>query len=218
MFFLQYYRIPHEVIEGQHNNKSPRSKVPFIELNGKMYTDSGLIIERLNEAYYCQVDSGLSDQEKLIAHAFIRMIEEHLQWGFVYGRFGHDRGFQSFSSACFPQPLRTIVSLVVRTATRKALWGQGTSRYHINDLLHKFRADLRTIDQFLGEGPFFFGKKSPHLVDMSLFGVMSMVMDVSHFNIVGQELHQFKHLLAFKERMDAIDQRINKTSTSYQSQ
>ena len=68
-------------------NKSPTGKMPFIETKGRKYSDSNLIIEFLEKENAFSLDSHLTQQQKAISLAFIRLCEDSLYWVGVYTRW-----------------------------------------------------------------------------------------------------------------------------------
>ena len=60
-----------------------QGKIPWITYKGQPMGDSGLIMEFLNEEFGVDLDSPLSDKERAISRAFIKMLEENTYW---YGK------------------------------------------------------------------------------------------------------------------------------------
>lgn len=66
--------------------RSKKGQLPFVELNGEEIADSTLIIKDLTAKFEKDIDSGLNQEQKNIAHATISMIENHLVWVLVWWR------------------------------------------------------------------------------------------------------------------------------------
>ena len=58
----------------------PKGKIPFIEYNDNVYSDSGFIIKHFNSELGIIHDSGLNPEQKATAHALQKMTEEHMYW------------------------------------------------------------------------------------------------------------------------------------------
>lgn len=57
---------------------SSKGQIPFIELNGRQFADSGLIIEHLSQNYNLPIDRNLNSRERAEAHALTKLIEDSL--------------------------------------------------------------------------------------------------------------------------------------------
>lgn len=71
--------------------------MPWITLNGQVFADSQFIIDHLSKVYDRDLSKNLSDKEKAIERAFLKMIEESLNWcislqRFIYGPSTQDSG------------------------------------------------------------------------------------------------------------------------------
>lgn len=60
--------------------RSKKGLLPFIELNGEEINDSALIIKELSQKFNKDLDADLTPEQKVLAHATISMIENHLVW------------------------------------------------------------------------------------------------------------------------------------------
>jgi hypothetical protein len=77
--FLRAAKIPFEVIANLKT--SPKGKMPWIELDGETYADSALIILVLKKRFNVDLNAGLSEEQRGVAHAFEVMTSENLYWG-----------------------------------------------------------------------------------------------------------------------------------------
>lgn len=66
--------------------RSKKGQLPFIELNGEEIADSAIIIKELSAKFDKDLDAGLTQEQRNIAHATISMIENHLVWIVYYWR------------------------------------------------------------------------------------------------------------------------------------
>lgn len=60
--------------------------MPFVELNGEEIADSTVIIKELSAKFDKDIDASLTAEQKLVAHATISMIENHLTFVISYWR------------------------------------------------------------------------------------------------------------------------------------
>lgn len=63
--------------------------MPFIELNGEEIADSAILIKELTTKFDKDIDATLTAEQKLIAHATISMIENHLIFVVAHWRAKH---------------------------------------------------------------------------------------------------------------------------------
>lgn len=70
-------------IEFVHDLKHPfdrKHKMPWIELDGKVYSDSTFIIEFLTKRFNVKIDNHLDDKQKALARVISKTIEENTFW------------------------------------------------------------------------------------------------------------------------------------------
>ena len=60
--------------------KSKKGNLPFIELNGKEIEDVDSIIRELAAHFDKTLDDGLTNEQKMISHAFESMLNNHTGW------------------------------------------------------------------------------------------------------------------------------------------
>lgn len=66
--------------------RSKKGQLPFVEVNGEEIADSAIIIKELSQKFGHDLDSGLTAEQKNIAHASICMVENHLAWVVMWWR------------------------------------------------------------------------------------------------------------------------------------
>lgn len=59
---------------------SKKGQSPFIIFNEQEYPDSNFIIEYLSSYFSTSMENHLSDTDKAISRAFLKMIEEDMTW------------------------------------------------------------------------------------------------------------------------------------------
>jgi len=79
--------------------KSSKGQLPFIELNGDEIADSAAIITKLGEQFGVDADANLTKEEKNFAHSLVSMIENHLNWVYVFWRSKNSDSFIKVSAA-----------------------------------------------------------------------------------------------------------------------
>lgn len=60
--------------------RSKKGQLPFVELDGAEIADSAIILKELSQKYKKDLDANLTSEQRIISHAMISMIENHLVW------------------------------------------------------------------------------------------------------------------------------------------
>lgn len=66
--------------------RSKKGQLPFVEVNGVEIADSAVIIRELSQKTGSDLDAGLTQDQRNIAHATTSMIENHLTWVLFWWR------------------------------------------------------------------------------------------------------------------------------------
>eukprot|EP01114_Cavostelium_apophysatum_P023760 TRINITY_DN9056_c0_g1_i1.p1 TRINITY_DN9056_c0_g1~~TRINITY_DN9056_c0_g1_i1.p1 ORF type:complete len:291 (-),score=53.92 TRINITY_DN9056_c0_g1_i1:805-1638(-) len=199
--FLKYAQIPHEIVKGEHFTKGPRGKLPFVELNGRIITDSALIIDKLSQHFDKDIDSDLTAHEKAISIAFIRMLEEHLYFVGVYYRWVNEGGWKQWKQISFPRGIVKLLAPFIRAGPRKVVHYQGIGRHTEENILKFARSDLQSCAELLGKDQFFFGKSKPHMLDLVLYSTYVSFCELPPKTEFSELLESFGTLYSHHERV-----------------
>ncbi|MEI8574697.1 glutathione S-transferase family protein [Methylomonas sp. LW13] len=154
---------------------APLGKLPFIEDNGQKLADSRMIIRYLQHHYGDSLDEHLSTEQKAIALAWQRLLEEHLYWVCMYSRWQYgSENWQINKQAIFQglsQPMADVVAALYRLRIRGQLRGQGIGRLAAADIFELGRRDVAAISAALQGKAFLLGDR-PSSVDASAFGLL----------------------------------------------
>lgn len=153
--------IPHEVIETGDPRHAPKGKLPFINADGEQIPDSEQIRAFIETVADLDFDEGLSERERGISRALIRMVEEHIYFAVVADRWGEDDNWEYVKAAFFtdvPWIIRGFVTNSVRKQALAQLNGQGIGRHSAEERFDRVRRDLIAIREVLGNKPYLFGE------------------------------------------------------------
>lgn len=143
--------------------KAPKGKLPVIVDDGVTVADSTFIRFHLEDKYGIDFDAGLSPAERGAAWALEKLCEDHLYWIEVKNRWmenaNFDKGPRRFFEAV-PLPLRPVVTTMIRSRVRKALWLQGLGRHSAAELTRLGKRGIDSISAILGDKPFMMGPKA----------------------------------------------------------
>ncbi len=205
--YLRLAGIPYETFSGsEYLRKAPKGKLPFIEDDGKLIPDSSFIIEYIRETYGDQVDAQLSDADKAVAHAFIKMIDENLYWVLVHARWQPERNLPVLRKLffnSFPFPLNYIIAYTVRKGMLSQLYKQGMGRHSDAEITEIGNRDLQALSAFLGGKAYFFGDK-PCSLDATAYAVLVLMLRVPQFSApIADKAKSYPNLVEFTERFHA---------------
>lgn len=163
---------------------SATGKCPYIVIDGETLTDSNLIIGTLESRFGHPVDGKLTLAQRGESLAFQRMLEEHLYWVAVYGRWVAQplelrRKF--LEDLGIPRALSGIAAWVGRRRYQRALHAQGLGRHPPEVIWQLGISDLQAIAHWLGARPFAFGD-TPTVLDACLYSYVGNIIRSSWDN------------------------------------
>lgn len=182
--------------------KGPKGKLPFIKDGDIEVADSSLIQGYLESQYQVDFDGHLSEQEKAIAHAFGRMIEERLYWVLVYSRWIDPNNWQQVSKFWFgdlPPVVKNVLPMVVQRQIKKDLHSHGLGRHDADSIYEFGKADIQALSDLLGDKAFMLGKR-PSGLDASAFAMIANVLSKSTPNPLSDYAHTLDNLKPYAER------------------
>ncbi|CAH1790535.1 unnamed protein product [Owenia fusiformis] len=214
--FMRVANIQYEVeFVKEYTVNKETGQLPFVIVNGVQVNDSRKIMSHLSELFDVDLDSGLSPVEKVISHAFQRMLNEFTRWTYGYWRYV-DQPEVFFTAGIMDTPeLYGIspddpekMSKMIDAGRKKILEitdCQGVGRKPKEEIYKIGMDDLKGLSVYLGEKPFMFGDKAS-IVDCVLFSHLCQIVylplpTMPHKIMVENEC---KNLVAFCDRMKAL--------------
>lgn len=185
-------------------NKAPKGKLPYINDEGSIVADSTFIRWHLEKKYGIDFDQGLSAEQRAMAWAVEKMLEDNLYWISVYWRWMNDANFAKLSAVFFkpvPALLRGLVEAMVRGRVRKSLHAQGTGRHSEADMLAIARRDIDALATLLGDKPYLMGDQPSSVDAMGFAGVTSMLCPHFDTPLKQHVVQSHPNLVAYEARM-----------------
>ncbi|KAL0851986.1 hypothetical protein ABMA28_000260 [Loxostege sticticalis] len=184
---IKYENVPHMA-----KFRSKKGQLPFVELNGEEIADSTFIIKELSEKYNKDLDAALTPEQRMVAHAMISMIENHLSWVILWWRAkypdsvikGYQVNLQSALNTRLPNPILNFCYKFTsgRKGMKKAK-AHGIGVHSQDEIIEFGKNDLRVLSDYLSDRPFFFGDE-PTLLDVVAFSNLAQLQfidkDVAH--------------------------------------
>jgi glutathione S-transferase len=156
-------------------NKAPKGKLPYIVDDGDTIADSTFIRWHLEKKHRIDLDRGLDAEQRAIAWAFEKMLEDNLYWAVVHERWMDDANFDKGPRSFFrkiPAPMRTFLVPIIRRQVRRALHGQGMGRHSPEEIVALGTRSIDATADFLGTKPFLMGSE-PTGVDATVFAFIA---------------------------------------------
>lgn len=179
--------------------EAPKGKLPFIEDNGVRIGDSVFIREHLERKYGVNLDAGLTAGQKALAWAVERVVEDHVYWATIYGRWAvkenFDKGPAIFFGGAPPEVLEAGRGRVL-----DVLQGQGFGRHSLGEVAGLAARSFACLAELLGDGPYLAGETMGG-ADATLFAGLSAVL-TPHFDTpIRDAALKHPNLAAYSERM-----------------
>jgi hypothetical protein len=76
--WLRFNKLPYRAVSNEFTKMSTRGQLPFIELNGRQFGDTNLIMENLIATYHLSIDRSLNSRERAEARLLTVLIEESI--------------------------------------------------------------------------------------------------------------------------------------------
>lgn len=172
--YLRMNKLPYHIVETLPL-KAPRGKLPYIEDNGRIISDSRLILIYLKATYGDSDQAHFSPEELGIAKSFQRLLEEHLYWIGMVTRWSYsEANWQTNKRAIFgglPPVARDLAASLYRRKIKAQIMGHGIGRLTHEEIFDLGKEDIDSLAHFLGSKPYFMGDK-PSSLDASAYGIL----------------------------------------------
>lgn len=181
---------------------SPKHKLPYIEDDGRAIGDSSFILEHLKEKYGDILDKDLNAEQKAVARAFMKMMDENLYWCIVHSRWIGE-GWPTIKEAFFgniPFPLKMIIPGVAQKRIKKSLYQHGLGRHSEQEILDIARKDITALSDYLGTKDYFLINK-PTSLDVGAFAFLAEMIVPELTCDLNETALSFDNLVNFVRRM-----------------
>lgn len=183
--------------------QAPKGKMPYVEDQGRTLADSTFIIDYFKATYGDRLDAWLSAEQRAIALAFQRLIEENLYWALVHTRWLEPQGWERTRIAFFaklPLPLKWIVPALARRGLMKEMHGHGMGRHSEAEIHAIGKRDITALADFLGDKPYFMGTE-PCSLDATVYAFLANLVWAPVESVLKQHTIQYPQLEAYCLRM-----------------
>ncbi|MEM7533938.1 MAG: glutathione S-transferase family protein [Chloroflexota bacterium] len=198
--YMRMAGIEFESLSGFNNlQNAPKGKLPYIDDNGVIISDSFFILAHIKKKYGDILDAHLSDEQKAISNLIIKSLDENFYWCIMYSRWLEDDAWQIMKSTFFgsmPFPLRYIVPFIARRGMKSALIKQGMGKHNDKEMMEISENTLGSLSVFLSDKTYFFGD-NPSTLDAVAYAFLSQVT-MSNLNTpLNQASRKFDNLVKY---------------------
>lgn len=205
--YFRIAKLPYKVSSELRFQDAPKGKIPFIRYNNKLIGDSNLIIDYLNKTLNIDPDENLSQEEKAVSLAFLRLIEDNLYWVVVYYIYEVEDNWLSYRTILeelllkkLPEVMKNKFFEELYDQILKQIWGQGMGRHSEPEIYEIGKRNLSALSDFLGDKLFFMGAKASTL-DAAAYGLLSRLMYSSLQSPLKEQALKLNNLQLFCERV-----------------
>lgn len=200
--YLRMAGLPFECVNHGNPLKGPRGKLPYIDDGGTKVADSTFIRLHLEDTRRIDFDAGLTPEQRGVAWAVEKMLEDHLYWALVDSRWTRDADFDHGPRRFFdaiPGPVRPMVIGLVRRQVKRNLWGHGLGRHERSDIERLAARSIESVAAVLGDKPFLAGDQ-PCGADATVFAFILGLL-CQHFDGPTRDVGlQHANLVAYRDR------------------
>jgi glutathione S-transferase len=183
--------------------EAPKGQMPYIEHDGRRIGDSTFIRGYLERTFGLDFDEGLDPRQRAEAWAIERMLENHLCWFGVQGRWLIPENFAKGPAQFFervPEEIRQRVREEGLERVRGVVHGVGVTRHTEPEMLALATRSLAALDVVLGEQAYLFGTR-PCGVDATAFGVLGFLLSPHFESPLRRQAERFERLVGYFDRM-----------------
>ncbi len=153
--YLRLAGLDYNVVHLRNRPRSSTGKAPYVEIDGELMADSGLIIAHLERSHGHPVDGKLTLAQRAEALAFQRLMEEHLYWVAVYMRWADPDTrpqWRPYMQELLGVPvfLAPFVARVAQRQVIKTLRAHGIGRHAPEVIWQMGIADVQALAHWLG--------------------------------------------------------------------
>lgn len=192
----------YEIDDTRDPRKTPNSKLPVLEHNGKTIPDSDQIRDYLETTFHVDFDIGLTDDQRGISRAVIRMVEEHTYFGLMCTRWIDTENWPTTREELFgkiPKLIRNFITGKIRKQVIAMAYGQGMGRHSPKERANRISKDIAAIDAILGDKPFLFGDQ-PSAADASVVPMLRELVSFPQPTLLKDLVTARPKLMAYLDR------------------
>ena len=204
MVLLKIAGLNYRTVQG-NPLRAPKALLPYIEDDGVVIADSGVIREHIETKYKFDFDASVGASDKAIAWATERMCEDHLYFAMLESRWLDRANFRKGVGKMFgviPFLQRPIAKSVLRRSNARRLIGHGLGRHSKTQIAQLGIRDLKALSTLLGDKPYLIGQ-TPCGADATVFAFVTSILTPDLKSTIRTAAAELRNLVAYRDRMAA---------------
>jgi glutathione S-transferase len=181
--------------------ESPKGQLPFIDAEGLRIADSTFIRGYLERAYGIDFDEGLAPEQRALAWALERMVENHLGWVMTTERWLDPENFAKGPARLFDGAPPGVREMAL-DEVRRNVHAVGVGRHTDLEVVALGVRSLAAIAAVLGEKPYLFGAR-PCGADAAVFAMLAAILTPFFQGELRRRAEGFGTLVAYVDRLMA---------------
>lgn len=186
--------------------KAPKGKLPYILDGDQLVADSAMIRWHIERTRGIDLDAGLSPEQRGLAWAVEKLLEDHLYWLSLHSRWAEDANYEKGPKAYLSQlpfPLGLIVPPLVRRKLLGNLKAQGTGRHTDAEREALVTKAVQSLADILGDKPFLTGY-ARSATDGTALAFLLAGLCPTFDGAIRREIQRHPNLLAYAERLRQV--------------
>lgn len=182
---------------------APKGKLPYINDDGHVVADSTFIRLHLEKHHHIDFDAGFDSDQRAVAWATERLVEDQLYWAMVYSRWAMDENFDKGPSHFFDQLPPNVQDQARQKQRSKVLGyldGQGLGRHTLEEITELAAIGYASLARLLGDRPYLLGDH-PCGADASIFGQLASVLTPFFDSPIRESAAGHANLMAYRDRV-----------------
>ncbi len=201
---LRLANLPYQLkADARHMSQAPKKKLPYIDDDGQLISDSYFIAHYLKEQYQIDFDEWLTAEQKALSQLIINSLEDNFYFCIVYSRWLPEGDWIDFKQHIFsklPSVLKLIIPNVARKQVKLTLNKQGISRHSEEQVFEIYNNSLQHLSTMLGKQQYFMGDKLC-LLDIVAYSMLVQVIQVEMQTPFTMQARKYQNLVQFCHTM-----------------
>ena len=189
----------------KYMRQAPKGKLPYIEDDGQVVSDSFFILQHLKAKYGDPLDEWLTPEQRAVSDLTIKSLDENFYWCVVQSRWLREDTWPQLKAVFFdrlPVPLKFIAPVMARRGVTASVNGHGIGKHSNEEIDAIARFSLQALSDLLGDKTYFMGGQ-PCTLDAAVYGFLSQPILSEIDNTLAQAAREFTNLVDFCERIRA---------------
>jgi glutathione S-transferase len=199
--YLRMAGIDYQVRDAGLNfaDNAPKGKLPYIEHQGRVVADSGIIIDYLEDKFGNPLDAHISESHRATSPMLKRMVEEHLWWVMNRERWWAPENPYRHTVGMF-DGLTQKEYEEFRDESRRKCMEQGVGAFTEAEIDQRGAADLEAMSLFLGQQAFFLGER-PTSLDATTYAFLFQILHAPYTSNLKVAAQSHPNLVDYVERI-----------------